>query len=130
MIANETNETHENTYKRDLINTVAEKFYTDEDLKVFLDSTYLQDRLSPRSYKSLVKFITEEIVNLTFDTIVEDVSDEKDVKIHRFGTFSANWNKSKKGINPKTKEPVIHDAYLAVKFRASNIFKDSVRKKD
>lgn len=121
---------NENTYKKDLINAIARRTYLDELVKDHLEENFLNKKLTNRGYQKFIKFLTEEIVNATFDMIVEDVSNDKDVKIHRFGTFTADWNKAKKGINPKTKEPIIHDPYLAVKFRASNIFKDAVRNKE
>ena len=72
------------------------------------------------------KLITENLIDDFFQTIIENLYNEKKLKLSKFGTFSIRKKKSRLGRNPKTKEEKIISERNVVLFKASKEFKDYV----
>ena len=53
------------------------------------------------------KQISENLIDDFFQTVIENLSKEKILKLSKFGTFSIRQKKSRVGRNPKTKEEKI-----------------------
>ena len=94
-----------NLTKKDLINTI-----------------YMQIGFS--------KNISENLIDDFFFTIMENLQNEKKLKLSKFGTFSIRSKKSRIGRNPKTKEQKTISDRDVVLFKASKEFKDLVNSKN
>jgi len=94
-----------NLTKKDLINTV-----------------YMQIGFS--------KSISENLIDDFLFTIIQNLKDEKKLKLSKFGTFSIRTKKSRIGRNPKTKEQKTISDRDVVLFKASKEFKDLVNSKN
>ena len=64
----------------------------------------LVDRIVERT--SVPKKLSEHIINLIFDEMVENLKNNKRVEIRGFGSFSIKQYKGYTGRNPKTGEKV------------------------
>ena len=64
--------------------------------KDLINSVYMQIGFS--------KNISENLINDFFITIIDNLMNEKKLKLSNFGTFSIRSKKSRVGRNPKTKE--------------------------
>ncbi len=76
--------------------------------------------------KNLTKKDTEILVDTIFETMVEHALKGEKVVISGFGTFKINERKERKGISPKTKEPMIIPASKTLSFKPSNKLKDAM----
>ena len=76
--------------------------------------------------RDLTKKDAEILVNTVFDTMVESMIDGDKVLISGFGTFKINHCHERKGVSPKTKEPIIIPASRTVSFKPSNRLKDAM----
>ena len=76
------------------------------------------------------KQISENLIEDFFDLIVENLRNEKILKLSKFGTFSIRQKKTRMGRNPKTKEIKIISERNVVLFKPSKEFKDFVNLKD
>ena len=76
------------------------------------------------------KKISENLIDDLFLTIVENLINEKLLKLSGFGTFSIRTKKSRIGRNPKTKEQKTITNRDVVLFKASKEFKDLVNSKN
>ena len=74
--------------------------------------------------------ISENLINDFFQTIIENLSKEKTLKLSKFGTFSIRQKKSRIGRNPKTKESKVISSRDVVLFKPSNEFKEFINIKD
>ena len=72
------------------------------------------------------KQISENLIDDFFQTIIENLSREKTLKLSKFGTFSIRQKKSRVGRNPKTKKEAIISERNVVLFKPSKEFKDFV----
>ena len=90
-----------NLTKRDLINSV-----------------YMQIGFS--------KNISETLIDDFLLTVIENLKNEKKLKLSKFGTFSIRTKKSRIGRNPKTKEQKTISNRDVVLFKASKEFKELV----
>ena len=72
------------------------------------------------------KNISENLINDFLLTIVENLKNEKKLKLSKFGTFSIRSKKSRIGRNPKTKEQKTISNRNVVLFKASKEFKNLV----
>ena len=90
--------------------------------KDLINSIYMQIGFS--------KNISENLVEDLLFTIVENLKNEKKLKLSKFGTFSIRSKKSRIGRNPKTKEEKIISDRDVVLFKASKEFKDLVNYKN
>ena len=90
--------------------------------KDLINSVYMQIGFS--------KKISENLIDDFFFTIMENLQNEKKIKLSKFGTFSIRSKKSRIGRNPKTKEQKIISDRNVVLFKASKEFKDLVNSKN
>jgi DNA-binding protein HU-beta len=65
----------------------------------------------------------QKIVDLILETIKERLTKGEKVLISGFGCFSVMKRKEKKGVNPRTGEPVIIPGRNSVKFKPSKYLK-------
>ena len=72
------------------------------------------------------KKISENLIDDFFQTIIENLSKEKTLKLSKFGTFSIRQKKSRVGRNPKTKKETIISERNVVLFKPSKEFKNFV----
>ena len=72
------------------------------------------------------KIISENLVDDLLSTIIENLKDEKKLKLSKFGTFSIRSKKSRIGRNPKTNEEKTISNRDVVLFKASKKFKDLI----
>jgi integration host factor subunit alpha len=90
--------------------------------KDLVNSVYMQVGFS--------KNISENLIDDFFQTIIENLKNEKKLKLSKFGTFSIRSKKSRIGRNPKTKESKTISDRDVVLFKASKEFKDLVNSKN
>ena len=90
--------------------------------KDLINSIYMQIGFS--------KSISENLIDDFFSTILENLKNEKKLKLSKFGTFSIRTKKSRMGRNPKTKEQKTISDRDVVLFKASKEFKDLVNSKN
>ena len=90
--------------------------------KDLINSIYMQIGFS--------KNISENLIDDFLSTIVENLKNEKKLKLSKFGTFSIRSKKSRMGRNPKTKESKTISDRDVVLFKASKEFKDLVNSKN
>ncbi len=90
--------------------------------KDLINSIYMQIGFS--------KNISENLIDDFLSTIVENLKNEKKIKLSKFGTFSIRSKKSRIGRNPKTKEQKTISDRDVVLFKASKEFKDLVNSKN
>ena len=76
------------------------------------------------------KQISENLIEDFFDVIVENLKNEKILKLSKFGTFSIRQKKTRIGRNPKTKEIKIISERNVVLFKPAKEFKNFVNLKD
>ena len=86
--------------------------------KDLVNSVYMQIGFS--------KNISENLIEDFLFTIIDNLKNEKKIKLSKFGTFSVRSKKSRIGRNPKTKEKKIISNRDVVLFKASKEFKDLV----
>jgi integration host factor subunit alpha len=72
------------------------------------------------------KSISENLIDDFFSTIIENLHNEKKLKLSKFGTFSVRNKQSRMGRNPLTKEQKTISQRNVVLFKASKEFKDLV----
>ncbi len=69
------------------------------------------------------KHISENLIDDFFSLIVENLKNQKKLKISKFGTFSIREKKERIGRNPKTKEKKNISKRNVVLFKPSKEFK-------
>ena len=90
--------------------------------KDLINSIYMQLGFS--------KNISENLIDDFFSTIIDNLNNQKKLKLSKFGTFSIREKKSRIGRNPKTKEKKIISDRKVVLFKASKEFKDLINSKN
>ena len=90
--------------------------------KDLINSVYMQIGFS--------KNISEDLIDDFLTTIIENLHNEKKLKLSKFGTFSIRNKKSRMGRNPLTKEQKTISQRDVVLFKASKEFKDLVNLKN
>ena len=90
--------------------------------KDLINSVYMQIGFS----KQITENLLEEFLNL----IVDNLRQEKVLKISKFGTFSIREKKSRLGRNPKTKEEKKISKRNVVLFKPSKEFKKLINTKN
>ena len=90
--------------------------------KNLINSVYMQIGFS--------KNISENLIDDFLITIIENIKNEKKLKLSKFGTFSIRSKKSRIGRNPKTNEQKTISDRDVVLFKASKEFKDLVNSKN
>ena len=90
--------------------------------KDLINSIYMQIGFS--------KNISENLIDDFLSTIVDNLKNEKKLKLSKFGTFSIRNKKRRIGRNPLTKERKTISQRDVVLFKASKDFKDLVNSGD
>ena len=90
--------------------------------KDLINSVYMQIGFS--------KNISENLIDDFLNTIIENLLNEKKLKISKFGTFTIRTKKSRIGRNPLTKEKKSISERDVVLFKASKEFKDLINSKN
>ena len=68
----------------------------------------------------LSKVDSKKALDATLETIAEEVKEGGKVVLVGFGTFSVSERSARKGINPRTKEPIDIPAKKTTKFKAGS----------
>ena len=90
--------------------------------KDLVNSVYMQIGFS--------KNISENLIDDFLSTIIQNLKNERKLKLSKFGTFSMRSKNSRIGRNPKTKEQKTISDRDVVLFKASKEFKDLVNSKN
>ena len=72
------------------------------------------------------KYVSENLINDFLSMIIQNIKNEKKLKITKFGTFSIRQKKSRVGRNPKTKEMKVISSRNVVLFKPSKEFKEFI----
>ena len=73
---------------------------------------------------------TKEIVQQTFDAIVDTLLSEKRIELRNFGVFEVKRRKARKARNPRTGERVDVDPKYVVTFKPGKEMEEKVRRLD
>ena len=76
------------------------------------------------------KQIATNLIDDLLSTILNNIKNEKKLKLSKFGTFSIRQKKSRIGRNPKTKEIKVISSRDVVLFKPSKEFKEFINLKD
>ena len=76
------------------------------------------------------KQISENLIEDLLFTILENIKNEKKLKLSKFGTFTIRQKKSRIGRNPKTKETKLISSRNVVLFKPSKEFKEFINSRD
>ena len=76
------------------------------------------------------KQISENLIEDLLFTILENIKNEKKLKLSKFGTFTIRQKKSRIGRNPKTKETKLISSRNVVLFKPSKDFKEFINSRD
>ena len=76
------------------------------------------------------KNVSENLIDDFFQTIIDNLSKEKSLKLSNFGTFTIRQKQSRVGRNPKTKKETIISKRNVVLFKPSKTFKDFINLKN
>jgi len=90
--------------------------------KNLINSIYMQIGFS--------KKLSESLIDDFLSTVLENLKNEKKLKLSKFGTLLIRSKKSRIGRNPKTKEEIMISNRNVVLFKASKEFKDLVNSKN
>ena len=72
----------------------------------------------------LTKVDAKKALDVVLESIGEELKNDGKVVLVGFGTFSVNERSARKGINPRTKEPIDIPAKKVVKFKAGSVLSD------
>lgn len=78
----------------------------------------------------LTQLKTKEIVQKTFDAIVDTLLSERRIELRNFGVFEVKRRKARRARNPRTGEPVNVDPKNVVVFKAGKEMEESMHKLD
>ena len=78
----------------------------------------------------LTQLKTKEIVQRTFDAIVDTLLSERRIELRNFGVFEVKRRKARKARNPRTGESVHVEPKNVVVFKAGKEMEERVRKLD
>src|SRR5437762_11111265 len=78
----------------------------------------------------LTQLKTKEIVQLTFDAIVDTLLEAGRIELRNFGVFEVKLRKPRKARNPRTGERVDVEAKMVVTFKPGKEMEDRVRQLD
>jgi len=78
----------------------------------------------------LTQLKTKEIVQQTFDAIVDTLLQEKRIELRNFGVFEVKRRKPRKARNPRTGERVDVEAKNVVTFKPGKEMEERVRRLD
>lgn len=76
----------------------------------------------------LTQLKTKEIVQWTFDAIIDTLVTEGRIELRNFGVFEVKRRKPRRARNPRTNEPVEVEAKNVVTFQPGKVMEEKVRK--
>lgn len=76
----------------------------------------------------LTQLKTKEIVQWTFDAIVDTLVTEGRIELRNFGVFEVKRRKPRRARNPRTNKPVEVEAKNVVTFQPGKVMEDKVRR--
>jgi integration host factor subunit beta len=76
----------------------------------------------------LTQLKTKEIVQWTFDAIIETLVTEGRIELRNFGVFEVKRRKPRRARNPRTNEPVEVEAKNVVTFQPGKVMEEKVKK--
>lgn len=82
--------------------------------------------ISERS--GLTQLKTKEIVQMTFDAIIETLVTENRIELRNFGVFEVKRRKPRRARNPRTNQPVEVEAKNVVTFQPGKVMEEKVKK--
>src|SRR6478672_13686667 len=71
---------------------------------------------------------TKEIVQKTFEAIIETLVEDKRIELRNFGVFEVKKRKARQARNPRTSEKVMVPAKLVVTFKQGLEMEEKMRK--
>lgn len=77
---------------------------------------------------NLTQLATKEIVQWTFEAIIETLVEEGRIELRNFGVFEVKQRKPRKARNPRTGDPVEVDAKNVVTFQPGKTMEEKVKK--
>ena len=77
---------------------------------------------------NLTQLATKEIVQWTFDAIIDTLVTEGRIELRKFGVFEVRQRKPRKARNPRTGKPVSVEAKNVVTFQPGKEMEERVRK--
>jgi nucleoid DNA-binding protein len=77
---------------------------------------------------NLTQLATKEIVQWTFEAIIETLVEEGRIELRKFGVFEVKQRKKRKARNPRTGHPVEVEAKNVVTFQPGKDMEEKVRK--
>ena len=83
-------------------------------------------QIADRIHETQLK--TKEIVQLTFDAIVETLISDRRIELRNFGVFEVKLRKSRRARNPRTNDPVDVPPKFVVTFKPGKEMEERVRK--
>ena len=75
----------------------------------------------------VTKKLAAEILDSFIDIVSEKLAKGEEVKLVGFGTFEVATRKPRKGVNPRTKEPIEIPGGKVPRFRAGKELKEKVK---
>jgi nucleoid DNA-binding protein len=87
----------------------------------------LARKISEKTLLSLKE--SSQVIEILFESIAEELSNENEVSIVNFGKFTLYKQKPRPVRNPKTMQEMILEEFLSVKFKPSTYIKDKVKNK-
>jgi nucleoid DNA-binding protein len=76
---------------------------------------------------NLTQLKTKEIVQWTFDAIIETLVSEGRIELRNFGVFEVKRRKPRRARNPRTNKPVEVEAKNVVTFQPGKVMEEKVR---
>lgn len=76
----------------------------------------------------LTQLKTKEIVQWTFDAIIDTLVTEGRIELRNFGVFEVKRRKPRRARNPRTNEPVEVEAKNVVTFQPGKVMEEKVKK--
>ena len=90
-----------------------------------LNKKLLAEKIADKT--GLTKKASKEIVDFSLDVMTKTLKKGGKVELSGFGKFEVKKRKSRKGINPATKESIKIPASKVPTFKAAKALKDSVK---
>jgi DNA-binding protein HU-beta len=75
---------------------------------------------------NLTKTDSEKAIDAVFESIIEALKKEEEIRLTGFATFSIVHRPTSEGRNPRTGEPITIPPRKSVKFRPSKVLKDAL----
>ena len=99
------------------------------DYKEITNVLNKRDLISEIASKAHIpKVVTSLIVNTMIDLMVESLSDGKKVRLTSLGSFSTKTKPEHAAVHPATQEPIVVPERKVVKFTASEVLRNKLRK--